>query len=73
MVFADKPSRAAVVEELMHFGQHKASKWSAFTKDQIVKLEIEAQQRLMKIGERLEWSSDEVSQINEALNTWKKQ
>ncbi len=64
---------AAVVEEIMHFGQHKAKKWIAFSREQIVKLEIEAQKKLLKIGKRLDWSQEEVRQITEALKIWEKQ
>jgi hypothetical protein len=46
------PSRTAVVEELMHLGQHRATGW-ADVSGQIVGMEMAAQRRLLEIGTRL--------------------
>jgi hypothetical protein len=53
IVWGPNVSRAAVVEELIHLGQHRNLGWAAI--DDIVSLEIEAQLRLLQVGRRLRW------------------
>jgi hypothetical protein len=69
MVFGPNPTRTQVVEELIHYGQHKAMGFGAVG-DNIVGLEIQAQDRLLQVGPRLGWSQNELSQIERAREQW---
>ena len=63
------PSRAAVVEELMHLGQHRALGW-ADVSGKIVDLELAAQNRLLTTGARLGWTDAELARIAAARARW---
>lgn len=65
------PSRAAVVEELLHLGQHRAAGW-ADVSGKVVGLELQAQDRLLNIGARLGWTEAELAQIARAKADWAK-
>lgn len=69
IAWGPQPSRAAVVEELLHLGQHRASGWADLS-GRIVELEIQAQSRLLTIGARLGWTQDEIAQILRAQARW---
>jgi len=69
LVLGKNPTEAAVVEELLHLGQHRKTGWADVT-DRIVQLEIEAQEKLLRIGEHLGWSSDELAKVEAALGKW---
>jgi RHS repeat-associated protein len=69
IAWGTNPSRAAVVEELVHLGQHRALGW-ADVSGRVVQLEIAAQHQLLQIGTRLGWTEAELSQIDRALQTW---
>jgi RHS repeat-associated protein len=64
------PSSPAVIEELIHVGQHRSLGWGAVPREIIVTLEIEAQQKLLDIGKHLNWSSEEIIEIGKALDSW---
>jgi hypothetical protein len=64
------PSRTAVVEELLHLGQHRRLGWGV-VQDRIFQLEIEAQEKLLKIGRKLGWTEDELRAIAIARSRWK--
>jgi len=70
VVLGSNPSRAAVVEELLHLGQHRATGWSASFGSQVTSFEIQAQTRLLGIGARLGWSEAELNGIKTALQSW---
>jgi hypothetical protein len=63
VVLGPNPSRAAVVEELLHLGQHRATGWSTTFGSQVTSFEIEAQHRLLRLGAKLGWSEAELAQI----------
>jgi RHS repeat-associated protein len=69
IAWGTNPSRAAVVEELLHLGQHRALGW-ADVSGRVVQLEIAAQHKLLQIGARLGWTEAELSQIGRALQQW---
>jgi hypothetical protein len=69
IAWGPNPSRAAVVEELLHLGQHRASGWADLS-GQVVGLEISAQNRLLGIGARLGWTDAELAQIAAARARW---
>lgn len=64
-------SRTAVIEELLHFGQHRNLGFGAI--DDLVGLEISAQHKLLETGRRLWWTPEEMSRIERALEFWRKQ
>ncbi|MFI2813267.1 hypothetical protein [Microbulbifer sp. JSM ZJ756] len=65
MVFGPNPTRAQVIEEVLHFGQHKKAGFGSIG-DQIVDLEIQAQDQLLKLGARKNWTNAELQQIERA-------
>jgi hypothetical protein len=72
IAWGKNPSRAAVVEEIIHFGQHRRLGFGDIS-SQIIKLEIQAQLRLLRIGKILNWSEAELARIQRALETWRSQ
>jgi hypothetical protein len=70
LVFRKNPSRSQVVEELLHYGQARKLGFKALSTLDIAKLEVEAQNRLIDIAQRLEWTHDEVDQIKRAKAQW---
>jgi RHS repeat-associated protein len=70
IVLGSNPSRAAVVEELLHLGQHRATGWSPTFGSQVTMFEIQAQHKLLAIGPRLGWSEAELDGIRGALRAW---
>jgi len=69
MVFGPNPTRAQVIEEVLHFGQHKKSGYGEIG-DKIVDLEIQAQDKLLNLGARKNWSAGEIEQIQRAREQW---
>jgi hypothetical protein len=71
LLLREHASRSAVIEELLHLGQHRKTKFSPEFYTELVKYEIEAQEKLLKLGERLGWTSYELNEIEKALNYWR--
>jgi hypothetical protein len=69
IAWGSSPSRAAVVEELLHLGQHRASGWADLS-GRVVQLELAAQDRLLQTGARLGWSDAELARIAAARARW---
>lgn len=69
MVFGPNPTRTQVVEELLHYGQHKALGFGSVS-NRVVELEIQAQNRLLQVGPRLGWTPGELAQIERARSEW---
>jgi len=70
IVLGPNPSRAAVVEELLHLGRHRATGWSPSFGSQVASFEIQAQHRLLDLGAKLGWREAELGKIREALHSW---
>jgi hypothetical protein len=70
--FGPNPTRTQVVEELLHYGQHKAAGFGNMS-GKIVSLEIQAQNKLLQVGPRLGWTSEEMAQIQRARAYWQGQ
>lgn len=64
--------RTAVVEELIHLRQHRKMGYQMPTSRQLIELEIEAQKELIRLGQKLGWTSDEVEEIGRAKDLWTK-
>lgn len=71
IAFGPNASRTAVIEELLHFGQHRKLGFGAI--DDLIGLEISAQHKLLETGRRLGWTPEEMSRIERALEYWRKQ
>lgn len=69
IVLGNAPSRSAVIEELIHLGQHRRFKWEDVT-HLIPRLEVEAQHKLLQIGKRMGWTVEEIERIQRALKVW---
>lgn len=59
-----------MVEEILHYGQHRKTGFASLEWKDIVKLEIEAQHKLLAISKHLQWSDVEIEQIKRALARW---
>jgi hypothetical protein len=80
LILPDNPSTSAVVEELIHLGQDRNSGWTLY--DKMVKLnetdrrilqlelEIEAKEKLLVIGERLNFPIKEMNQTRRRLGEY---
>lgn len=71
--FPDNPTRTQVIEELLHYGQHKKTGFASLEWKDIVQFEIEAQKKLLVVGQALNWSKAELEQIERALAQWQKE
>ncbi len=71
--FPDNPTRAQVIEEIIHYTQHKKTGFTSLEWIDIVKLEIEAQHKLLQIGAVSDWTDEEIKQIERALVVWEKE
>jgi hypothetical protein len=63
------PSVAAVLEELIHLGQHRRASWRDLT-GQIPALEVAAHDRLLRLGERWGWSPEPLGWLRRARARW---
>lgn len=71
--FPKNPTRTQVIEELLHYGQHRRVKFKSVSWQEIVKFELEAQQKLLEIGAKLNWSDNELMQIIRAMRQWQQE
>lgn len=71
--FPQNPTRTQVIEELLHYGQHRRVKFKSVSWQEIVKFELEAQQKLLEIGAKLNWSDSELMQIIRAMRQWQQE
>ncbi len=71
--FPQNPTRTQVIEELLHYGQHRRVKFKSVSWEEIVKFELEAQQKLLEIGAKLNWSDVELMQIIRAMRQWQQE
>jgi hypothetical protein len=69
VAWGDAPSVAAVIEEFIHLGQHWRARWRDLT-GQIPALEVEAHDRLLRLGERWGWSQESMSRLRRARTRW---
>jgi hypothetical protein len=69
LVLAARPSCAAVYEELIHIGQHRARGWGDMT-DLIPGLEVEAQLHLLTLARRWGWPTTDTERLERALTYW---
>jgi len=70
VVLAKMPSRAAVVEELLHLGQHRRMGWPEPNDRRRPFIEIEAQDRLIALARRKGWTRGEVHDLQRARRFW---
>jgi hypothetical protein len=71
--FPPNPTRTQVIEELLHYGQHRKVHFKTLSWPEIVQFELEAQQKLLAIGARLNWSDIELMQIIRAMRQWQQE
>lgn len=68
LVFRPNPSRTAVIEELLHLGQHRRAGWTDLLfSGEVARLETEAQEKLLDLGARLGWTEAEMAPIRGRL------
>lgn len=70
MLFPKHPTRTQVIEEIIHFVQHKRAGFMALTALEIAKMEVQAQQQLLNLGVLLGWTDNELKEIEQALKIW---
>ncbi len=70
LVFSRNATRAEVLEEIKHLKQHKSLKFASLTTEEIIKLEIEAQQQLSRYAKMKGWSDAEIKQFDNNLKYW---
>ena len=62
------PSRVATVEELIHLGQHRRMGFGFVSEGTGVRMEIEAQLKMLSFADRLGWTEAEKNLV--AANRW---
>jgi hypothetical protein len=67
------PSRTAVIEEVMHYGQDRGLGFPGYTAAERNVLEIQAQNRLLQQGLRSGWTWQEMFDIRQAKKFWESQ
>jgi len=72
IIMREGASVEVLAEEIIHFNQFQKHGESYFLKNRN-KLEIEAQDELLKIGAQEGWSDDVIDRIKRARETWQKQ
>jgi hypothetical protein len=70
LMLRPNPSRAAVIEELLHLGQHRKTGFSPTFATNKFTNEIAAQNKLLIIGKKQKWTESEMQEIQEALEYW---
>jgi LysM repeat protein/ParB-like chromosome segregation protein Spo0J len=70
LVFSRNATRAEVLEEIKHLKQHKSLKFASLSTEEIIKLEIEAQQQLSRYAKMKGWSDAEIKQFDDNLKYW---
>lgn len=70
LVFSRNATRSEILEEIKHLKQHKSLKFAALTTEQIIQLEIEAQQQLIRYARMKKWSDAEIKQFEDNLKYW---
>ncbi len=74
LMLKPSPARGDVLEELIHFGQHRRNGWKAPVDDIArVQFEVEAQQKMLRIGERMGFTAEEMDHFRRALDFWQDQ
>jgi hypothetical protein len=64
------PSAPEVVEELIHLGQHRKMGFKPIPDSAIPRMEIEAQEKLLKLGEKFKWTAEEQWETLENAKYW---
>lgn len=70
IAWGEVPSVAAVIEELIHLGQHRRLGWQDLT-GQIPALEVAAHDRLLRLGLRWGWSLEPLERLRRARARWR--
>ncbi len=70
IVLGDAPSCAAVIEELIHLGQHRRLRWQDVG-ERIPELEVIAQDRLLRLGARWGWPAAELDRFRQVRERWR--
>lgn len=73
IVLGPNPSRTAVIEEVMHYGQDNRLGFpgaASYSPADIARLEIAAQNRLIQQGLRSGWTQSEMNEIINARSYW---
>jgi len=72
-LFGPNPSKQEVLEELLHYVQHKRTGFAKELPEHATLLqEIDAQNELLRLGERWGWPEKDMARLKRALNKWTK-
>ncbi len=70
LVLRDTASRNVIMEELLHLEQHRMLNFKEMEVPEMLKLEIEAQDALLRYGKNNNWTADELAQIERNKQYW---
>jgi len=70
LVLAARPSCAAVLEELIHIGQHRREGWGDVT-EVIPWMELEAQTRMIDRSLRWDWPMSDIERFERVWDAWR--
>lgn len=72
LIFNPNATRLEVTEELVHLGQHRTLGFPQATDALQIKIELEAQDILLKVARRNNWLAEEINVILRNKKTWQK-
>ncbi len=71
LVLPPNPTRAQVIEELKHLGQHRLRSWQpAGSNKKIAEIEIQTQEELIDFAMKNNWNPGEINKLEQALEYW---
>ena len=73
LVLRESASRNVIIEELLHLEQHRILGFRELSTADILRLENEAQEALLKYAKASNWTDDEIKLIEENQQYWKKE
>ena len=71
LVLRESASRNVIIEELLHLEQHRILGFRELSTADILRLENEAQEALLKYAKASNWTDDEIKLIEENQQYWK--
>jgi hypothetical protein len=70
MYFRANPTRNEVLEELVHFNQHKQLGFRQLTREELIELELMAQDKMLAWAEKKGWSKELRDRLESAREEW---
>jgi hypothetical protein len=70
LILPKNASRVQVIEELTHLGQHRKTGFKALSEEDVIHLELDANRKLLLLGDKRNWNEAELANIRNAIKSW---